>query len=102
MLTTVQVETSSEVNILTGSGGGTATVVPRISKRTAINNVTWTPDRKILLSEDNRLVRMASDGGSAAVLLNDPSAWLGDVESCADRSIVVSWPYHGGAHSVNK
>ncbi len=101
MLTTVQVETSSEVNILTGSGGGTATVVPRISKRTAINNVTWTPDREILLSEDNRLVRMASDGGSAAVLLNDPSAWIGDVESCADRSIVVSWFYHGGANSEN-
>ena len=101
MLTTVQVETSSEVNILTGSGGGTATVVPRISKRTAINNVTWTRDREILVSEDNRLVRMASDGGSAAVLLNDPSAWIGDIESCADRSIVVSWSYHGGANSEN-
>jgi eukaryotic-like serine/threonine-protein kinase len=101
MLTTVQVETSSEVDILTGSGGGTATVVPRISKRTAINNVTWTRDREILLSEDNRLVRMASDGNNAAVLLNDSSASIVDVESCADSSIVVSWFYHGGANSEN-
>jgi serine/threonine protein kinase/dipeptidyl aminopeptidase/acylaminoacyl peptidase len=101
MLTTVQVEKSSEVDIFTGSGGGTATVVPRISKRTAINNVAWTRDREILLSEDNRLVRMASDGSSAAVLLNDPSAWIGDIESCADSSIMVSWSYHGGANSEN-
>jgi eukaryotic-like serine/threonine-protein kinase len=101
MLTTVQVERSSEVDILTGSGGGTATVVPRLSKTTAINNVTWTRDREILLSEDNRLVRIASDGSNAAVLLNDPSAWIVDAESCADSSIVVSWFYHGGANSEN-
>jgi eukaryotic-like serine/threonine-protein kinase len=101
-LATVQVEESSEISILSGTGAGVATSIPHISRRTVIHDVTWARDGKLLISEDNRLVRMASDGNGAVTVLNDFSAYIQEVESCVDgRSIVVSWLAHAGTNSQN-
>jgi Tol biopolymer transport system component len=101
-LATVQVETSSEISILPGTGGGAGTTIPLLSRRTVIHDVTWARDGKLFISEDNRLVYMASDGRGAVTVLEDSSAWIPEVETCMDgRSIVVSWVFHAGINSEN-
>jgi serine/threonine protein kinase len=101
-LATVQVESSSELNILPATGGGTPKNVPRVAKRTVINDVTWAGKGKLLVSEDTRLVQMDGDGSGAVTLLNDPSAWIREVEMCPDnRSILVSWMHHAGVNAMN-
>jgi eukaryotic-like serine/threonine-protein kinase len=100
-LATVQVEWSTDVNILSALGGGTPKNIPPVSKRTVINDVTWAGNGKLLFSEDTRLVQTESDGSGAVTLLNDPSYM---VELCpVSRSILVfvSWMSHGGVNAQN-
>ena len=100
MLATVQEGVTSEIDILSGTGGAMASV-PLKSNR-SINDVTWTRDGKLLVSEDTRLVQIAGDGSSEKMLLTDASGWIPEIESCPQgQSIVFWWSFHAGSTAEN-
>jgi serine/threonine protein kinase len=100
-LATVQETTTNEINVLPGTGGATTASVPLASKR-AINDVTWTHNGGLLLSEGTRLLQTAVDGSGGVVLLSDPSGRISGAESCPDgRSILFSWSFHASLNRQN-
>ena len=56
-----------------------------------INSVSWADERHLLLSEDTRLVKVATDGTDAVNLISDPAARIESVAACTEnRSVVFS------------
>jgi len=96
-LATGQGQTSNEIDILPGTGGGSFTTVSGIPRQETIAGFDWTSDGQLLVSEGSRLLRMNADGTDSVTLLNDPGAYMKDITLCeGSHSIALSWLSHGG------
>ncbi len=58
--------------------------------------VQWTPDGKLLVSDEEKITRMDPDGRNATVLVSDPAAGILGFSPCGDRYLLVSWAFHQG------
>src|SRR5438876_6935414 len=100
MVATVKEEVTSKIDILSGTGDAMASV--QLKSNRSINDVTWTRNGKLLVSEDTRLVQIAGDGSSEKMLLTDVSGWIPEIESCPQgQSIVFWWSFHAGSTAGN-
>lgn len=101
-LATVQVQASSGIDVLTGSGSGRAVPVAGLPKWQMLAGVDWTPRGQLLIAEDGALVRMSADGSNPATLLSDSSSTFAYPRACADgRYVVFTSISHGGANAAN-
>ena len=81
-LATTNVQFSSELDVLPGAGGTTATVVPGFSKSAAIASTVWTPDGNLLVAARDHVTAAAPDGSHATNLVSDPTAGIDAVALC--------------------
>ncbi len=101
-LATVQVQTSAELDVLSGTGQGASTVVAGIPRWQASSGVDWMPDDLLLVSEGDRLVKTPIDGTNPLTLLSDSSAAILWPVSCSSgRYVVFTWFQHTGSNSAN-
>jgi serine/threonine protein kinase/Tol biopolymer transport system component len=96
-LASVQDQSADEIDILPGTGSGSAASIPGIPRQTVMTAFDWTPDGQLLISEGLGLMRMHTDGTGAVTLLNDPNSWISDMVSCnGGRMIALTWLLRGG------
>lgn len=96
-LATVQDEATHEIDVLPGTGAGTAVPVPSIPSQTVLPSIDWTRDGQLLVSEGVRLIRMSADGTNAVAVLSDSGAWINGAISCGSGdAIALTWIFHGG------
>jgi serine/threonine protein kinase/Tol biopolymer transport system component len=101
-LAAVQVQASTGIDVLTGSGSGSAMSVEGLPKWQRLTGVGWTPDGQLLVAEGNQILRKSVDGSESATLLSDPSSSFAGPGTCADgRYIVFTWSSHGGTNAAN-
>jgi eukaryotic-like serine/threonine-protein kinase len=101
-MATVQSQVAEGITILPGTGKGSVTEVPNLSRQGTIPSFDWTNDDQLLVSEGQRLVRVQRDGTNAVTLVNDPTSWINDVASCdSGRWFTLSWMLHGGVNTTN-
>jgi Tol biopolymer transport system component len=102
ILVSVQVQSSGEIDLLDGTGTGTPLTVPNVPKKAQIEDVSWDDDTHLLISQGNRLVRIAKNGTQLETLVNDTSAAIYDTTACSDgRYFVFAWDGHGGGNRMN-
>jgi eukaryotic-like serine/threonine-protein kinase len=100
-ISTVQVQTSADVEILPGDGKGAATIVPSVAKWEMITGFDFLPDGKLLVAEGSKLISTPPDADNPVTLLSDPSALILLPSVCSGgRYIVFSWASHQGMNSV--
>jgi Tol biopolymer transport system component/predicted Ser/Thr protein kinase len=101
-LAAVQVQASTGIDVLTGSGSGSAMSVEGLPKWQRLTGVGWTPDGQLLVAEGNQILRKSVDGSESATLLSDPSSSFAGPGTCADgRYMVFTWSSHGGTNAAN-
>jgi serine/threonine protein kinase/Tol biopolymer transport system component len=101
-LAAVQVQASTGIDVLTGSGSAKAMPVEGLPKWQRLNGVGWTPDGQLLIAQDNQIMRKSADGSESVTLLSDPSSLFSGPATCADgRYIVFTWSAHGGTKTAN-
>jgi eukaryotic-like serine/threonine-protein kinase len=100
-LATQQTQTSSEIDILPGSGAGSGSVVSGLAHEEDLTSVAWTPDGQLLVGNIAQLVRMRKDGTGATTLLNDPASFIKDPVACGSEGfLALTWIFHGGGNWV--
>jgi len=100
-ISTVQVQTSAELDLLPGDGKGAAKAVPSVPKWEIITGFDFMPDGKLLIAEGGKLISTPPDANNPVTLLSEPSALFLLPAVCSDgRYIVFSWASHQGMNSV--
>lgn len=100
-ISTVQVQTSADVDILPGNGKGAPTAVPSVPKWEMITGFDFMPDGKLLIAEGGKLISTPPDADNPVTLLSEPSAlFLLPAVCSGGRYIVFSWASHQGMNSV--
>jgi Tol biopolymer transport system component len=98
---TVQVRTTSNVSLISGSGTQGNNPAEPVTQAGVIQTVAWTNDGNLLVADGQRVQRMSAGGGQQSTILSDPNAWIADLGRCGDRYIVLSWPFHGGTNQAH-
>ncbi len=99
-LVTVQTQVTNEIEIISGNGASSGSVVPGISRQDILVGFGWTGDLHLLVSDAARLIKMKTDGTDQVTLLNDSSSYIKDPFSCkGDEAIAFSWFLHSGANT---
>jgi eukaryotic-like serine/threonine-protein kinase len=102
-LVTAHVQVSHELDLLPGTGGDAKFSIPGISKRASISDVAWVSDEELLISLNDRIVQMATDGTHQVNLLNDSSSDINSVGVCDNSPfLILSWyvPRGGSARNI--
>jgi eukaryotic-like serine/threonine-protein kinase len=100
-LVTAHVQISHELDLLPGTGGASFSI-PGISKRASLRDVAWLSDEQLLVSLNDRIVQMATDGTHQVNLLNDPSSDINSVAACNNSSfLILSWYVPRGGSGRN-
>ncbi len=101
-LAAVQIQTTSQLDLLAANGKGTSSPVQGIGRQGYIGGFEWTSARDLLVSEGSRLVRMAPDGSSQATLLTNNAGFIMNPVSCdADSFIAITWIFHSSSGAVH-
>ena len=101
-LATVQVQTSREIDILPGTGSGTPEPVPGISKREQFHGFTWTSSGQLLVSLEDKLVRMPVDRASSVNATSEALGKTSLVTICAGgRHLIFDRNSPGSGNSEN-
>ena len=101
-LAAVQIQTTSELDILPANGIGTPTPVPGIGRQGYIGGFEWTSAHGLLVSEGARLVRLALDGSSQATILSNNAGFVMNPVSCdADRYVAITWIFQSESGAVH-
>ncbi len=98
---TVQVRTTSSVNLISGSGSRANTPATPLLQAGVTQTVAWTNDGNLLVADGQSVQRMSPDGGHQSTIVSDPNAWIADIGRCGDRYIVLSWSFHGGTNQAH-
>jgi len=91
---TVQLKTTRSAGVFP------ATESLRISEPGAIaqvedaRSIDWAEGGQLFIADRNKVSRLDSDGRNATVLVNDPDAAIGDLSTCGNEYILLSWAYH--------
>ncbi len=101
-LVAAHVQVSHELGLLPGTDGDASLSIPGISKRASISDVAWLSNEQLLVSLNDRIVQMDTDGTHQVMLLNDP---LGDINSVAvcnnSPFLILSWYVPRGGSGRN-
>jgi eukaryotic-like serine/threonine-protein kinase len=62
--------------------------------------VAWTPDGKLLVSDEAKITRMDPDGQNATTLLGDSGSAIRGFSVCGDKYLLLSWAFHGGGNGT--
>ena len=101
-LAAVQIQTTSQLDILPANGNGTASPVPGIGRQGYVGGFEWTSARDLLVSEGARLVRLKLDGSSQATLLSNNAGFIMNPVACdADRYVAITWIFHSDSGAVH-
>jgi eukaryotic-like serine/threonine-protein kinase len=102
ILVTAHVQTSHELDLLPGTGSEASFSIPGISKRASISNVAWLSNAQLLLSLNDHIVQMATDGTQQVTLLNDPLSDISSVAVCNNSPfLILSWYVPRGGSGRN-
>ncbi|HVB85729.1 MAG TPA: protein kinase [Candidatus Dormibacteraeota bacterium] len=100
-ISTVQVQTSSELDIVPSDGKGTPSAVSSVAKWQMLTGYDWAPGGKLLIGEGDKIVTTQPDSDNPVTLLSEPSSIFAIPNECAaGRYIVFSWVAHQGMNSV--
>jgi eukaryotic-like serine/threonine-protein kinase len=97
-LATIQVKATQDLNLLPGSGAGSAEPVQFDGIK--VGSFNWTRDGNLLISDGARLVRITPDGKNQTQLIGDSSAGIFDPAPCGPNHLIFSWAFHGGTNSA--
>jgi eukaryotic-like serine/threonine-protein kinase len=101
-LATVQVQISGEMDLLPGTGSGTATAVAGIPKWQIMTGFDWAPNDQLLVAEGDRIVSLSADGTNPATLLSEPASSFDLPAECmAGRYIAFTWANHEGSNAFD-
>jgi dipeptidyl aminopeptidase/acylaminoacyl peptidase len=96
----IQGNSSNEIDILPGTGGGSFKILPGIAPQQTVGGFAWTLDGHLLVSEVDNLVRMRPDGTDVTSITSSQSGFLKDTASCnQSRSIVLTWVFRDNDRS---
>jgi Tol biopolymer transport system component len=103
-LATVLARSFGTISVL--SKAGREFIDPRLvfSQSNGLNEssgLNWTADGNLLVSNDERLLKVGADGKKQTQLLADSSASIFFPSSCGTNYLVLNWPLHGGTKSSN-
>ena len=91
-LVAAHVQLSHELDLLPGIGGDAFLSIPGISKRASISDVAWLSNEQLLVSLNDRIVQMATDGTHQMMLLNDSLSDINSVAVCNNSPfLILSW-----------
>jgi Tol biopolymer transport system component len=94
---TVQQQLSSEIQVLPSSGRGAGSVVPGLPAQGFIAAFDWLSNDELVVSKGVRMLRLKIDGSNLANIVNGPTGFIGNVNTCGgERSIVFGWYFRGG------
>jgi eukaryotic-like serine/threonine-protein kinase len=94
---TVQQQLSSEIQLLPSSGRGAGSVVPGLPAQGFIAAFDWLNNDELVVSKGVRMLRLKIDGSNLANIVNGPTGFIGNVNTCGgERSIVFGWYFRGG------
>jgi serine/threonine protein kinase/Tol biopolymer transport system component len=100
-VSTVQVQTSGEIDVLPADGKGAPAAVSSVPKWKMLTGYDWMPSGRLIVAENDQIVSTAPDQQAAVTLLSEPSSLFVLPTSCAQgRYIVFSWVAHQGMNSV--
>lgn len=100
-ISTVQVQTSGEIDVLPADGKGSPAIVPGVPKWKMVTGYGWMPDGKLIVAEGDEIVTTTPDEDASVTLLNEPSSLFILPTECAHgRYIVFSWAAHQAMNSV--
>jgi eukaryotic-like serine/threonine-protein kinase len=101
MAATVQVKTTTTIDVMPGTGTKDASPVPVLGDIPDAGWASWAGNQDLLVANGPNLVRVRPDGTNRTTLANDPSASLFAATTCGDRYIVVAWAFHSGNNTAD-
>jgi len=100
LLATVQKRISQELDLLPATGQGSLTTVPGLPEHIQNMHFNWANNTQLLVSGEDRIELIGTDGTNPVPLLIDPSGLLEGGASCG-RNVIFSWSFHGGNRVAN-
>jgi eukaryotic-like serine/threonine-protein kinase len=103
-LATVLARSFGTISVL--SKAGREFIDPRLvssqsNQLNELSGLNWAADGNLLVSNDERLLKVGADGKSQTQLLADSNATIFTPSACGTSYLVLSWPFHGGTKSLN-
>jgi hypothetical protein len=95
----VQVKTTHTIDIIPGGGTKDSSPTPVFSGIPDAFALSWTSDRKLLLSNGTDLIEADVDDSNRKTLASDIAGSINSATRCGERYI-VSWSFHGGTNGA--
>ena len=97
-LATVQAKTKASFSLV--GLNSTRTTIADLE----ITDATWfdfAPDRDLLISNLDTLVKATPDGGISKTIVSDPTALVDAPADCGGNYVVFTWKFHDGENNTN-
>ncbi len=101
MAATVQVKTTHTVNVIPGGGTQESAPAPVLTEIPDAIALSWAGDGELLVSNGPDLMEVGADGTNRRTLASDAGSHITAVQSCGERYLVLSWPFHGGSDAMS-
>ncbi len=85
-----------QIDLLAANGQENFSALPGIPRQQRISGFDWTADGRLLVAEQQRLVRTSTDGTNSVTLQSDPNGYVKDPTDCsASHLLSMVWLLHG-------
>jgi Tol biopolymer transport system component len=97
---TVQIKTTRGLDLIAVPDSPKPAAPRSLTQVADPRQLNWTPDGKLLVSDNEKVTRLDADGQNATALIGDPTAALFSPAPCGDQYLVFAWARHAG-NTVN-
>jgi serine/threonine protein kinase len=97
---TVQIKTTRGLDLISLPDSPKPAAPRSLTQVADPRQLNWTPDGKLLVSDNEKVTRLDADGQNATVLIGDPTAALFSPAPCGDQYLVFAWARHA-SNTVN-
>ncbi len=93
----VQVKTTHTIDVIPGAGTKESLPTPVLSEIPDAFALSWTGDKKLLLTNGSDLIEASPDGANRRTLTSDAAGSINSASRCGEEYVVLSWSFHGGS-----
>jgi serine/threonine protein kinase/Tol biopolymer transport system component len=101
MMASVQVKTTRSFYLFPGTGTLENSPAPALSQLPDISAFGWAGNKELFVTDGTNLMRVGTDGSNRTTLQSDPAGFIGAVNPCGERYLIVGWAFHGGTNGMN-
>ena len=96
----VQVKTTHAIDVIPGVGTKESLPIPVLSEIPDAFALSWTRDKKLLLTNGSDLIEASPDATDRRTLTSDTAGSINSASRCGEQYVVLSWSFHGGSSGV--